>query len=99
MSANQLTSKELALRDRLLAGNATHDEGMRLYSSMTERGLTFPTAWEELVLGLGLRAQPDRLDLKARFRHVLTMQGKPVSGITSEMQLSTTPRLAWQTWT
>ena len=78
-SVNQLTSEELALRDRLLAGNATHDEGMRLYSSMTERGLTFPTAWEEVVLGLGLRAQPDRLDLKARLRHVLTMQGKPVS--------------------
>lgn len=81
---SQLTSEELALRDRLLAGNATLDEGLRLSSSMTGRGLAFPLAWEELVLRLGLRGQPDRVDLNARLRHVLTMQGKPVPAETEQ---------------
>ncbi len=75
---NQLTGEELTLCDRLLAGNATLDEGLRLYSSITGRGLAFPIDWEGLLLGLGLRAEPDRLDLKARLRYVLTAQGKPV---------------------
>ncbi len=75
---NPLTSEELELRDRLLAGNATLDEGLRLYSSMTGRGLAFPFAWEELVLRLCLKAEPDRPDLKARLRQVLTLQDKPV---------------------
>ncbi len=75
---NQLTGEELTLCDRLLAGNATLDEGLRLYSSITGRGLAFPIDWEGLLLGLGLRAEPDRLDLKARLREVLTLQGKPV---------------------
>lgn len=75
---NQLTSEELGLRDRLLAGNATRDEGSRLYSSMTGRGLAFPLAWEELVVGLCLEAEPDRPDLKAWLRQVLATQGKPM---------------------
>ena len=72
------------MRDRLLDGTATLDEGLRLYSLMTDRGLAFPLAWEELVLRLCLRAEPDRLDLNARLRHVLTMQGKPVPAETEQ---------------
>ncbi len=49
-----LTSEEMRVRDRLLAGNAMLDEGLRLYSSITGRGLAFPIDWEELLLGLGL---------------------------------------------
>ena len=71
--------KERALSNRLLAGKATLDEGLRLYAMMTARGAAFPLAWEELVLSLGLAAQPDRLDLQARLRHVLAAQGKPVT--------------------
>ena len=77
-SDDQLTTEELALRDRLLAGTATLDEALRLYSMMSGRGLAFPLAWEELALRLCLRAEPDRLDLNSRLRRVLIMQGKPV---------------------
>jgi hypothetical protein len=69
---------ERALRDRLLAGTATLDEGLRLYSMMTSRGAEFPLAWEELVLRLGLAAHPDRRDLLVRLRDVLALQEKPV---------------------
>lgn len=76
---DDLTDKaERALRDRLLAGKASLDEGLRLYSLMTARGAEFPLVWEELVLRLGLAEQPDRPDLLARLRHVLSAQGKPV---------------------
>lgn len=75
---NSLTREELRLRDRLLAGDATRDEGLRLYSLMTGRGLAFPFDWEEIVLGLCLKAEPERPDLKARLRQVLALQGKPV---------------------
>jgi O-methyltransferase len=66
------------LRDRLLVGEATLAEGLRLYESLTTKGLAFPLAWEELVLELGLSEHPDRPDMLARLRHVLTAQGKPV---------------------
>ena len=80
MATNELTDKiERELRDRLLAGDATLDEGLRLYASMTARGATFPIAWEEVVLRLGLAAQPDRFDLLTRLREVLILQGKPIT--------------------
>ncbi len=70
--------EETVLSDRLLAGKATLDEGLRLYTLVTARGGTFPLAWEELVLGLGLKAEPDRLDLLSRLRCVIISQGKLV---------------------
>lgn len=69
---------ERTLRDRLLEGSATQADGLRLYSLMTERGATFPLAWEERVLGLCLAEEPDRLDLLTRLREVLLIQGKAV---------------------
>ena len=54
---------EGALRDRLLAGTATLEEGLRLYALMTERGGPFPLAWEERLIRLALAADPDRADL------------------------------------
>ncbi len=67
---------EQALRERLLAGTATLEEGLRLYTLMTERGEAFPLAWEERVLILGVNAHPERLDLLNRLREVLAAQGK-----------------------
>lgn len=75
---DELTDEGRALRDRLLSGHATLAEGLRLYALMTERGQAFPIFWEEVVLRLGLAADPERRDLLARLRHVLTMQGKTV---------------------
>jgi hypothetical protein len=75
----ELTDKtERALCDRLLAGTASIDEGLRLYSLMTGRGAVFPFAWEERVIGLCLAREPDRLDLLTRLREVLIAQGKSV---------------------
>jgi O-methyltransferase len=45
---------------------------------MTKRGLTFPPDWEERILSLCLKSDPERLDIKARLRAVLKAQGKPV---------------------
>jgi len=68
VTINDLTEEERALCDRLLAGNAALDEGMRLYALMTARAQTFPLAWEELVLGLAIAAHPDR-GVSRRERH------------------------------
>lgn len=73
-----LTKEECALRDRLLAEKASLEEGLRLYTLLTGKGLPFPPAWEEQVLRLGLAAHPDRPDMLARLRDVLILQGKKV---------------------
>lgn len=73
-----LTLEETRLRQRLLEGRASLQEGLRLYSSMTNRGLSFPVEWEEIVLRLALQAEPGRSDLIARLRHVMVTQGKQV---------------------
>ncbi len=75
---DELTHEERDLRDRLLAGRANLEEGLQLYSSMTQKGLPFPAALEEQVLRLGLAAHPERLDMLARLRNVLVLQGKEV---------------------
>jgi len=75
---DELTHEERNLRDRLLAGHANLEEGLQLYSSMTQKGLPFPAALEEQVLRLGLAAHPERLDMLARLRNVLVLQGKEV---------------------
>lgn len=67
-----LTSQEAAIRDRLLSGSATLGESLQLYNLMVGRGLEFPLDWEERVLQLGLAAEPDRADLKARLEHLRT---------------------------
>lgn len=67
---------ESVLRSRLLDGKATVAEGLRLYEIVTGRGESFPPEWEERVLRLCLRDEPDRADLKARLEVVLEMQGK-----------------------
>lgn len=69
---------ERTLRDRLLDGTATLDEGLRLYTLMGERGAPFPLPWEERVLTLAVAAHPDRLDFLTRLREVLVAQGKAV---------------------
>ena len=53
---DELTHEERDLRDRLLAGHANLEEGLQLYSSMTQKGLPFPAVLEEQVLRLGLAA-------------------------------------------
>lgn len=70
--------EELLLKERLLSGRATLDEGLRLYNQITERGETFGPDLEEAVLKLGLAAEPNRPDLLARMRYVLDVQGKVV---------------------
>ena len=75
---DELTKEERALRDRLLAQTASLEDGLRLYTLLTEKGLPFPPAWEEQVLKLAIAANPDRSDLLARLRQVLILQRKPV---------------------
>jgi hypothetical protein len=75
----ELTDKtECRLRDRLLEGTASRDEGLQLYTLMTGRGASFPLAWEERVLGICIAAEPHRMDLLTRLREVLLTQGKHV---------------------
>lgn len=71
-------STEEKLRARLLAGDASLQEGLALYESTINRGEKFPLDLEEAVLKLGLKSEPHRLDLLARLRYVLTAQEKTV---------------------
>jgi glycosyltransferase involved in cell wall biosynthesis len=66
----RLTGEEHGLVRRLLAGEATLDEGQRLYHSTTSRGLPFPMEWEVHVLKAALAEFPDREDLVERLAHV-----------------------------
>lgn len=69
---------EAEMKARLLSGNATLEEGLKLYNSMTGRGESFGPELEEAVLRLGLAKEPDRPDLISRMRYVLSAQGKPI---------------------
>jgi O-methyltransferase len=75
---DDLTQEERGLSEKLLAGSASLEEALQLYNLMCTRGMPFPAAWEERVLRLGLMAHPDRLDMMARLRSVLILQGKTV---------------------
>ncbi len=72
------TDQERWLRNQLLSGRATPEEGLRLYQMMAVKGESFPVSWEEILLKLIIAKQPDRQDLLARLRFVLTAQGKAV---------------------
>ena len=62
----------------LLEGRSNLAEGLRLYSSLAERGISFPMEWEEKVLELCLAEDPERVDILGRYRQVLLTLGKPV---------------------
>ncbi|MDH5677024.1 MAG: TylF/MycF family methyltransferase [Nitrospinota bacterium] len=69
---------EAKVRQKLLAGKATLDEGLKLYNDMTARGEDFPLNLEEAILKLGLEADPTRTDMITRLRYVLISQQKQV---------------------
>jgi len=61
-----LTSTEQKLSKRLFNHDFTLDEGLTLYHSIVGNGRRFPPTWEIRVLELGLKAHPDRQDLRER---------------------------------
>lgn len=62
----------------LLEGKSGLTEGLQLYSSLTERGVSFQPEWEEKTLELCLANEPDRVDILGSYRQVLLKLGKPV---------------------
>ncbi len=61
-----LLPSEVPLLERLIAGAASHDEGLAFYGAVTGRGGAFPAEWEIPVLKATIVAMPDRQDLIAR---------------------------------
>jgi len=84
------------MRKKLLAGKATLAEGLQLYSQITERGEPFPLELEEIVLKLGLNAEPDRDDLVSRLRYVLKAQDKPIPSHIEEVFAVNATREEWE---
>ncbi len=70
----ELLSSELAVLERLVAGAASHDEGLALYGAVTARGGAFPVEWEIPVLKATIAVMPDRQDLIAR---LALLEGAP----------------------
>ncbi len=73
-----LTDEEKIRLVLLLEGRSGLTEGLQLYSSLTERGISFQPEWEEKVLELCLANEPERVDILGRYRQVLLTLGKPV---------------------
>lgn len=85
-----LSDEEYALLERVLAGEATVDEGQRFYQSITGRGLPFPLEWEAAILRATLAALPGRPDLSERLAIVEASLGATISGGTED------PLLNWE---
>ena len=62
----------------LIEGKSALAEALRLYSSLSERGISFRPEWEEKVLELCLANEPERVDILGSYRQVLIKLGKPV---------------------
>jgi O-methyltransferase len=82
-AANRLPTKGFTDEEKvqlmlLLEGRTDLADGLKLYSSLTERGISFPMEWEEKVLDLCVAENPDRTDLLGRYRHILLTLGRPV---------------------
>ena len=75
---SNLTEAEKIDLARLLKGQSNLEQALRLYTSLTSRGIAFPIQWEEKALELILAEQPSRIDILSRYRHVLMMLGKQV---------------------
>ncbi len=82
-AANRLPTEGLTDDEKiqlvlLLDGKSGLTEGLQLYSSLTERGISFRPEWEEKVLELSLANEPERVDTLGRYRQVLLILGKSV---------------------
>jgi O-methyltransferase len=73
-----LSNDEKIQAKRLLDGKSNLAQGLKLYSSLAARNISFPLEWEEKVLELCLADDPERVDLFGRYRQVLLTLGKPV---------------------
>jgi O-methyltransferase len=78
LSTEGFTDEEKIQLVLLLEGRGGLAEGLQLYSSLTERGVSFQPEWEEKVLELCLANEPERVDILGRYRQVLLKLGKPV---------------------
>lgn len=75
-----LLPQESGLLDRLSCGQATHEEGLALYSAVLAREGKFPAEWEIMILKATISAIPDRSDLVARL--ALLEGAAPIPGLT-----------------
>ncbi|MBT8621911.1 TylF/MycF/NovP-related O-methyltransferase [Polynucleobacter paneuropaeus] len=73
-----LTHDENLSLSRLLNGESSLTEGLQLYSALTARKIPFKMEWEEKILELSLKDDPERTDLLQRYRQVLLTLKKDV---------------------
>jgi O-methyltransferase len=78
LPTERFTDQEKIQLMLLLGGRSNLTDGLQLYSSLSERGISFPMEWEEKVLELCLAQDPERTDILGRYRQVLLTLGKPV---------------------
>jgi glycosyltransferase involved in cell wall biosynthesis len=64
------SAEERALRDRLLSGDCSQNDALKLYHLVVGRGATFPLAWEARILHLVLASAPNRADIRARLSEI-----------------------------
>jgi len=72
-----LSSRGKLLR-KIFWGNPTVSDGLALYQLYTNKHEDFPLCFEQRVLQICLKEEPNRHDLILRFRDVLKLQGKPI---------------------